>query len=296
MKVSISSVLSEPVWAKIAELKDILEKGAYADSYSAERRHLAKWFQDALDGLNAALEQIKAGEDPYQTFFELRKDKIYMGVESSLMRHILELLKPSAVVKNKSQIRTPAPMYNRLRWLWKNKSSSLNAWELQFVESVGPILRAGKTLSEKQRLAVEKLFAKYQVPFDATASEYTSTYSLGDTVQFVLAGKELYGNILAVAFMPGKVLYTIACFTGFKEPELSEQYGQVNSIGWDEQGFEYLRIPNVDSIYVVGRASRIGCRCPQAAEQTCFIGDDSSCPRKTPQFRLEQSSTRPAQN
>lgn len=86
------------------------------------------------------------------------------------------------------------------------------------------------------------------------SAEFGSRFTLYAPVWFRLASGPIPASILAVTFMEGKVLYTLAVYTGFPSmPEQSDRYGQINSIGWDEQGNEYIRVNSVDSIFVEPR-------------------------------------------
>lgn len=275
----------------LTELLRMLDVGAHADSYSAERRHLAQWFQVAKDALNKALDHVSAGQDPYEELLKVRKKELNTGIEGNLLRRVLLRLHPE---ESEPKVSPPAharDYYRNLRWLWKNKGASLNDWEQGFVRDIGQRLAGNKSLSEKQIAAIEKLLAKYQVPFDATASEpvpdpiFFARFKLGDVVKVDIQGG-LFAKILGITFIPGKVLYCLACYTGQIEKELACQYGHTNSIGWDDQGLEYVRMDNVDSIYVVAKASRITCRCISIRWPNC---DTPECPRKTSQFMIEKS-------
>ncbi len=107
-------------------------------------------------------------------------------------------------------------------------------------------------------------------------------FKLGDVVKVDIQGG-LFAKILGITFIPGKVLYCLACYTGPIMKEMAGQYGHTNSIGWDDQGLEYVRMDNVDSIYVVAKAGRINCRCASFLEPNCA---DNACPRKVAQFLL----------
>lgn len=105
-------------------------------------------------------------------------------------------------------------------------------------------------------------------------------FKLGDVVKVDIQGG-LYAKILGITFIPGKVLYSLACYTGHIEKDLANQYGHTNSVGWDDQGLEYVRMDNVDSIYVVAKAGRLNCKCASLLEPSC---QNASCPRKSAQF------------
>lgn len=68
------------------------------------------------------------------------------------------------------QPKDTAALYGRTRFLWKQSHTVLTNWEFKFVKSVGEQLSKRKALSEKQDQQLEKLFVKYNVPKDATAS------------------------------------------------------------------------------------------------------------------------------
>ena len=86
------------------------------------------------------------------------------------------------------------------------------------------------------------------------ANQLASAHQLGDLVTWQLRAYSLTAIVLAVTFVEGKVLYTLGVYTGYLEPDFANQYGFINSLGWDEKGQEYIRIPNVDSIFVVPTA------------------------------------------
>jgi hypothetical protein len=77
-----------------------------------------------------------------------------------------------------------------------------------------------------------------------------SQFALGETVAVELQKLQLEAQVIAVAFVEGKVLYTVAIYTGFTELELASQYGLTNSVGWDENGREFVRLQNIDSIFI----------------------------------------------
>lgn len=79
---------------------------------------------------------------------------------------------------------------------------------------------------------------------------FDSRFQIDQRVALVLAHVVLPARVLAVAFLAGKVLYTLAVYTGYLEPDLAEQYGLTNALGWDADGAEYIRVPNIDSIFV----------------------------------------------
>lgn len=87
----------------------------------------------------------------------------------------------------------------------------------------------------------------------STSAEYASAFGLGDEVLFVMKNVRLPAKVLAVTFIQDKVLYTLALYTGWEEPlplNLSNKYGLINSVGWDDAGREYTRIDNVDSTFI----------------------------------------------
>lgn len=83
-------------------------------------------------------------------------------------------------------------------------------------------------------------------------SEFWSAHALGDRVQLILQGHRLDAEVLGVAFMQGKVLYTLMVYTGNFYKDNCGQWGIMNTIGWDDRGREYIRIPNIDSTLVSG--------------------------------------------
>lgn len=83
-----------------------------------------------------------------------------------------------------------------------------------------------------------------------TAAVFDSRFSIDEQVLLKLAHVELPARVLAVAFLAGKVLYTLAVYTGFLASDLKDKYGLVNALGWEEDGTEYIRVPNIDSSFV----------------------------------------------
>lgn len=65
-------------------------------------------------------------------------------------------------------------LYQRLRYAYKVNNTKMSDWEKTFCISIGEHLTDGKNLSMKQKEMVNKLFAKYKVPEDATASSELS--------------------------------------------------------------------------------------------------------------------------
>ena len=61
-------------------------------------------------------------------------------------------------------------VYGRTRYLWKNHNSKFSDFERTFVESIGKQLKSGRNLSPKQMNVLVRIFNKYGVPQDATAS------------------------------------------------------------------------------------------------------------------------------
>ena len=74
---------------------------------------------------------------------------------------------------------------------------------------------------------------------------FFARFKLGDVVKVDLQGG-MFAKILALTFIPGKVLYNLACYTGHIDKSMKGQFGEVNSIGWDDQGLEYVRMYNVE--------------------------------------------------
>lgn len=89
----------------------------------------------------------------------------------------------------------------------------------------------------------------------AVSAEFGSFFGLGDDVWFQLKSIQVPARVLAITFLPGKVLYSLAVETGFEPTiEYAGTYGLTNSIGWDDQGVEYIRVSNVDSVFVTPRS------------------------------------------
>lgn len=81
-----------------------------------------------------------------------------------------------------------------------------------------------------------------------------SAHLLGEEVVVRLGALSIPANVIAITFVPGKVLYTLAVYTGNKDAlDYAGTYGLVNSIGWTEAGEEYIRLSNVDSTFVEKR-------------------------------------------
>lgn len=88
----------------------------------------------------------------------------------------------------------------------------------------------------------------------ALSADFGSRFGLGDDVWFQLKSVQVPARVLAITFLPGKVLYSLAVETGFEPTiEYAGTYGQTNSVGWDDQGVEYIRVSNVDSVFVTPR-------------------------------------------
>jgi hypothetical protein len=90
-----------------------------------------------------------------------------------------------------------------------------------------------------------------------TAAVFDSRFRIDEEVLLKLAHVELPARVLSTAFLAGKVLYTLAVYTGFIEEDLKNQYGLVNSIGWDEDGTEFIRVPDVDSVFVMPTPDKV---------------------------------------
>ena len=90
-----------------------------------------------------------------------------------------------------------------------------------------------------------------------TQPELDSRFKIDERVVLKLAHVELPARVLSIAFLAGKVLYTLAVYTGHLEPDMASQYGLTNSLGWDPDGAEYIRVPNIDSIFVVPTPDKV---------------------------------------
>jgi hypothetical protein len=90
-----------------------------------------------------------------------------------------------------------------------------------------------------------------------TQPVFVSRFKIDERVVLKFAHVELPARVLSIAFLAGKVLYTLAVYTGFIEDDLKNQYGLVNSIGWDDDGTEFIRVPDVDSIFVVPTPDKV---------------------------------------
>lgn len=77
-----------------------------------------------------------------------------------------------------------------------------------------------------------------------------SAHKLGDTVWVTVQGKKVVGKVFGITFMEGKVLYSVMVYTNTVHEPSKDKYGILNSIGYDELGREYIRIPNIDSTFV----------------------------------------------
>ena len=108
-------------------------------------------------------------------------------------------------------------------------------------------LKEAKIEKDKKKLKIE--LAKQKTEREAAeANDLPSAFAIGDAVYLVLQDVKLTSRVLAVTFMTGKVLYHLAVYTGFKPiPEAQGMYGMINTIGWDEQGREYIRLDRVES-------------------------------------------------
>ena len=86
--------------------------------------------------------------------------------------------------------------------------------------------------------------------FSLSENLLPSAHALGDQVQVTVGTAQVPATVLAVTFMPGKVLYTVAVYTGHTQDEFYDAYGMVNSIGYDGDGREFIRLHNLDSTFV----------------------------------------------
>lgn len=77
-------------------------------------------------------------------------------------------------MKHQQPIKVEEPnhssLYERTRFLWANHHEKFSAWENSFVLNVGQSLKNNRPLSKAQTDSLLKLFHKYRVPTDATAS------------------------------------------------------------------------------------------------------------------------------
>lgn len=86
--------------------------------------------------------------------------------------------------------------------------------------------------------------------FSLSENLLPSAHALGADVTVLIGLAKVPAVILAITFMPGKVLYTVAVYTGHTQTEFYDEYGLVNSIGYDRDGREFIRIHNLDSTFV----------------------------------------------
>ncbi len=116
--------------------------------------------------------------------------------------------------------------------------------------------KRAKYKKDQRKLAIEiekqKEPKENNSPTDRSQSNsLPSAMGIGDAVVLKLQFAKLISRVLAVTFMNGKVLYTLAVYTGDTDgTELAGQYGQINTIGWDDDGRCYIRLPNVESTLV----------------------------------------------
>lgn len=86
------------------------------------------------------------------------------------------------------------------------------------------------------------------------SQDFSSRIGLNEPVWFTTNYGRSPATVIAITFLPGKVLYTLSVETGYKPTsDYANSYGLVNAIYWDEKGNECIRISNVDSIYVEPR-------------------------------------------
>ena len=64
---------------------------------------------------------------------------------------------------------SPAALYGRVRFLWKNHNGVFTPFEADFVKSVGATLGKGRILSPKQLDVLNRILVKYRVPSSAIA-------------------------------------------------------------------------------------------------------------------------------
>lgn len=62
-------------------------------------------------------------------------------------------------------------LYGRTRFLWQEHNKKFSDWERSFVKNVGGMLKNQKKLVGDQPKHLDRLFEKYKVPLEATASE-----------------------------------------------------------------------------------------------------------------------------
>ncbi len=108
----------------------------------------------------------------------------------------------------------------------------------------------------KLKLEIEAARVKPDSPAvtdKATSNSLPSAMAIGDHVSLKLQQIKLDATVMAVTFTSGKVLYNLAVYTGddgLGDKEMADRWGQINTIGWDEQGKCYIRLANVDSTLV----------------------------------------------
>lgn len=92
----------------------------------------------------------------------------------------------------------------------------------------------------------------------AVCQDFGSRFGLNEPVWFNTKHTRAPATVLAVTFLPGKVLYTLAVETGYEPTQsYADTYGLINSVGWGKDGTEYIRVSNVDSTFVEPRIVEI---------------------------------------
>ena len=62
-------------------------------------------------------------------------------------------------------------LHKRVRWMWKHHHTQFTQWESGFVLTVGKELAKGKTLTHNRETALNRMFKRYNVPMEASASD-----------------------------------------------------------------------------------------------------------------------------
>lgn len=106
---------------------------------------------------------------------------------------------------------------------------------------------------ERDRQTKADAAAPAPTPNRSQSSDMGSRFTFDDLVHLVIQGSRVWARVLGMSFVPGKVMYTLAVYTGTKyspDDPMADRYGLVNSFGVDAKGREYIRVPNVDSVFV----------------------------------------------
>lgn len=106
---------------------------------------------------------------------------------------------------------------------------------------------------ERDRQTKQDAAAPAPTPDRSQSADMCSRFDFDQLVHLVIQGSRVWARVLGMTFRPGKVMYTLAVYTGIKyspDDPMSDRYGLLNSVGVDDKGREFIRVANVDSVFV----------------------------------------------